>query len=329
MSVTRERPDRGNGKTCADPSRFSWDYRKHRSISQRNGRHGNLRWEIRAHTHEDWVFGRNWIDKVMNSSGGQAGFRHVVITGASSGIGAALAKYYARPSMRLSLLGRNTSRIAAIVRACQDAGATVQSDIGDVTDAIFMSRWLEACDDAAPIDLLIANAGVGGQSAMTTSAAETLAAAHAVFSTNVIGVANSILPVLPRLVGRRRGHVVLLSSLAGYLGMPISPAYCASKAAVRVYGEGLRRSLAPHGVRVTVVSPGFVQTPMSESIPGQLPFLWDCQRAARHIAAGIAKAQHEIAFPWPMVMLSRLAGFLPSSVLDPILHRIRQNRVNA
>lgn len=265
----------------------------------------------------------------MNSSVGQAGFRHAVITGASSGIGAALAKYYAQPSMRMSLLGRNAPRIAEIARICRDAGATVHYDIGDVTDAIFMSRWLEACDDAAPIDLLIANAGVGGQSVIATPAAETLAAAHAVFSTNVIGVANSILPVLPRLVGRRRGNVVLLSSLAGYLGMPISPAYCASKAAVRVYGQALRRSLAPHGVRVTVVSPGFVQTPMSESIPGRLPFLWDSQRAARHIAAGIARAQHEIAFPWPMVMLSRLAGLLPSFVLDPVLHRISRNRVSA
>jgi short-subunit dehydrogenase len=255
------------------------------------------------------------------------GFRHIVITGASSGIGAALATHYAQPEVRMSLLGRNTTRIEEIGRTCRDAGAIVRSQVGDVADAQFMLRWLESCDAAAPIDLIVANAGVGGQDAIASSAVETLSAAHAVFSTNVMGMANSILPILPRLIERKRGHLVLLSSLAGYVGLPISPAYCASKAAVRVYGEALRRSLSPHGLRVTVVSPGFVQTPMSNSIPGRLPFLWDSKRAARRIAGGIARGQHQIAFPWPMVMLSRLAGYLPSAVLDPILVHISRNRV--
>jgi short-subunit dehydrogenase len=264
----------------------------------------------------------------LGPSPGQTRFRHIVITGASSGIGAALAKYYARPAVRLSLLGRNPSRVEEIGQVCRQAGALVQSDVGDVADAKFMSRWLESCDAAAPIDLIIANAGVGGGLVMTSSGTETLSAAHAVFSTNVIGVANSILPVLPRLVERKRGQLVLLSSLAGYVGMPISPAYCASKAALRTYGQALRRLLRPHGVRVTIVSPGFVQTSMSHSIPGRLPFLWDSDRAARRIAIGIATRKHEIAFPWPLVVLARLAGFLPSTVLDPILDRISRNRMN-
>lgn len=260
----------------------------------------------------------------MSSAYGR--FRHIVITGASSGIGAALARYYARPGVRLSLLGRNPGRVAEIDRACRDNGASVQSDAGDVTDARFMSTWLESCDATAPVDLIIANAGIGGRDSMICSAAETLSAAHAVFSTNVLGVANSILPIVPRLIEREHGHLVLLSSLAGYVGMPISPAYCASKAAIRVYGEALRRSLSPHGLRVTVVSPGFVQTPMSDSIPGRLPFLWGSERAARRIARGIAAGEHEIAFPWPMVMLTRLAAFLPAPILDPILLRIGRSR---
>jgi short-subunit dehydrogenase len=264
----------------------------------------------------------------MSSLPGQRSFRHIVITGASSGIGAALAKYYAHPAIRMSLLGRNPSRIEEIGRACRDAGATVRSGVGDVADARFMSQWLESCDAEAPMDLIIANAGIGGRDVIPSTSAETLSAAQAVFSTNVMGMANSILPILPRLIERKRGHLVLLSSLAGYIGMPISPAYCASKAAVRVYGEALRRLLSPHGLRVTVVSPGFVQTPMSDSLPGHRPFLWDSDRAARRIAEGIARGEHEIAFPWPMVMLTRLAGFLPSVVLDPILHHISRNRVD-
>jgi short-subunit dehydrogenase len=119
----------------------------------------------------------------------------------------------------------------------------------------------------------------------------------------------------------------LLSSLAGYIGLADSPAYSASKAAVRIYGDALRRLLKPHDVRVTVVSPGFVKSPMSDSIPGRLPFLWDTDRAARHIAAGIAKAKREIAFPRPMVMLLRLAGLLPSFVLEPLLDRVSRKRV--
>jgi short-subunit dehydrogenase len=262
----------------------------------------------------------------MPASHRSLNFRHIVITGASSGIGAALAKYYARSGARISLLGRDAARVQAVTQQCIAAGATACSEIGDVTDGLFMTRWLADCDAREPVDLVIANAGIGGQFAMPPQSGETVDVAHKIFSTNTIGVANSILPILPRFVERRRGQLIMLSSLAAYIGLPDAPAYSASKAAIRIYGHGLRRLLARHGVRVTVVCPGFVQTPMSNSIPGRLPFLWDAERAARHIANGVARGQNDIAFPWQLAMLSRFAAILPSFVLDPVLDRISYRR---
>jgi short-subunit dehydrogenase len=253
-------------------------------------------------------------------------FQHVVITGASSGIGAALARHYAATGARMSLLGRDAGRLQEVATQCEAVGAPTASQTGDVTDAAFMSRWLANCDDQARVDLIIANAGVGGQLAMASPAGETLAATHEILSVNILGVANAVLPLLPRFVERRRGHLVLVSSLAGYLGLPDAPAYSASKAAVRVYGNALHRLLMPHGVKVSVVCPGFVKTPMSESLPGKQPFLWSPEQAAHHIAIKISQGKHEIAFPWQLAMLSRIATMLPSFVLDPLLHRTRHNR---
>jgi short-subunit dehydrogenase len=251
---------------------------------------------------------------------------HVVITGASSGIGAALARHYAKKGFCLSLLGRDEARTDAIAQECAAAGADLRAEIGDVTDSNFMTGWLERCDAREPVDVVIANAGVGGRFAMPEGVAETVAAARDIFMTNLVGVSNTILPILPRLAERRRGQLVLVSSLAGYLGLPDAPAYSASKAAVRIYGEALRRRVSRHGLGVSVVCPGFVQTPMSDSLPGALPLLWDSDSAARHIAGRIARGHHEIAFPWPLFMLTRIATMLPSTMLDSILARIRVDR---
>ena len=253
-------------------------------------------------------------------------FRHVVITGASSGIGAALATHYAQSGYVLSLLGRDSARTDSVAQICAMAGADVRAATGDVADSVFMAAWVESCEARTPVDIIIANAGVGGQFAMPQGAGETVTVARDIFMTNLVGVSNTVLPILPRLVERRRGQLVLVSSLAGYLGLPDAPAYSASKAAVRIYGHALRRRISRHGVGVSIVCPGFVQTPMSDSLPGALPFLWDSPRAARHIAGRIARGHHEIAFPWPLSMLTRIAAMLPSSMLDSILARVHVDR---
>jgi len=248
--------------------------------------------------------------------------QHILLTGASSGIGAALARQYARAGRRLSLLARNPSRIEDVARDCRSAGAEVVCEVGDVTDAAAMQQWVEQCDNREPIDMVIANAGIGGKAVMAPRTGETPTAAAQILATNILGVVNTVIPVLPRLVARRRGHVVIMSSLAAYVALPDTPLYSASKAAVRVYGHGLRRLLAPSGIGVTVICPGFVATPMSASIPTRLPFLWDAERAARHIKGGISRGHREISFPWPLAAMVRLAAILPSSIIDPILTRM-------
>ena len=244
---------------------------------------------------------------------------HVVITGASSGIGAALAKAYAGPGVRLSLLGRDAARLEAVAADCRSAGAEAVFHVGDVTDAAAMTAWLLTCETLRPVDLVIANAGIGGDQVVTGSGGESLALASRIMTTNVLGVMNSIIPLLPGFIARRCGGIVIVSSLAAFIAIPDAPVYSASKAAVRIYGHGLRRLMAPHGVKVTIASPGFIDTPMSASLSSPRPFLWTAERAARHIAQGAARGKAELIFPFGLAALVWLANKMPVSLLDRIL----------
>jgi short-subunit dehydrogenase len=253
--------------------------------------------------------------------------KHVVITGASSGIGAALARVYARQGCKLYLLGRNAERLEGVARDCRALGIEPVLGLADVTDSDAMRRLLVERDSDRAIDIVIANAGIGGHSAIASEAGEDQSAAIAILTTNVIGVANTVVPLLPRFVARRRGHVVIIGSLAGLIAVPHAPAYAASKAAVRAYGHALRRLLSGSGVKVTIVSPGFVETPMSAGLSARA-FVWSAERAATHIARGIASGKREIAFPLPLTFAIRLGSLLPTAVTDFILSRaFRRARV--
>ncbi|HEV2571416.1 MAG TPA: SDR family NAD(P)-dependent oxidoreductase [Beijerinckiaceae bacterium] len=254
-------------------------------------------------------------------------FRHVVITGAGSGIGAALAHAYAQSGVRLSLCGRNSARLDIIAEACRAAGAEVAIGICDVTEADVLQRWLETIDDERPVDLLIANAGIGGAGTLTKDQAEPGAVARQVIEVNTIGVVNTLTPLLPRFIARKTGSIAIISSVAGFLGLPDSPSYSASKAATTTYGEALRRLLKPRGINVTVVSPGYVETAMSASLPFHRPFLWSAEKAARVIQAAIAKGRGELIFPWQFRFAIRLARVLPTRVVDLILMRFRAKDV--
>jgi short-subunit dehydrogenase len=243
----------------------------------------------------------------------------VVITGASSGIGRALALAYAAPGVVLHLLGRNSERLEATAAAVTRAGGTARTHVADVLDAARMTETLSAIDTASPIDLLIANAGI---SAGTKGGAESPEQIRAVFAVNLDGVLNTVLPILPAMRARRTGQVAIVSSIAGFRGIAGAPAYCASKAAVRVWSEGLRAEAAADGVAVNVICPGFVETPMTGANGFPMPFLIDTARAARTIRRGLARNRGRITFPWQMAIVGWLLRALPDGLLTRALARM-------
>ena len=238
---------------------------------------------------------------------------NVLITGASSGLGEGLALHYAAPGTTLFLNGRDGARLDAVATACRTKGATVNAQVMDVTDAETMESWILAADANAPLDLVIANAGIG---AGTSSGDEPAAQARMIFAVNIDGAANTVLPIIPPMRARRSGHIVLVSSQASFLGLGGAPAYGASKAMERVWGEGLRAWLAPEGVKVSVVCPGFVTTRMTAGNSYSMPFLMDVDRAVRIIARGIDRNQPRIAFPWQMSAMVQFGLALPLRIRD-------------
>ncbi|WP_119302730.1 SDR family NAD(P)-dependent oxidoreductase [Dongia deserti] len=244
---------------------------------------------------------------------------HILITGASSGIGAALALAYARPGAHLSLGGRNQERLADVAAQVAARGATSSTAAVDVCDRNAVADWMISAEDHAPLDLVIANAGISGG---THGGPESPDQTRAIFAVNLDGVLNVALPIIPRMIARRSGQIAIISSLAGYRGLPGAPAYSGSKAAVKAWGEALRGDLAPHGVRVNVVMPGFIKTPMTDVNGFTMPFLMSAEKAAEVIQRGLAADRARIAFPFPTAFLAWLMSALSPVIADPILRRL-------
>jgi len=236
--------------------------------------------------------------------------RTIVITGASSGIGEALALRYAREGARLGLLGRNRDRLDRVAAECRNHGAEVHTATIDVRARQDMRIWLEDFDGAAPVDLLIANAGVLAGTA-PDGEIETADESHALIETNVLGVLNAVHPLLPRMMSRGHGQIGLVGSLAGFFPLPDAPSYSASKSAVLTYGLALRSFLRRRGIRVSVICPGYVTTPMTQRESGWKPFEMPAGRAADVICRGLARNRPIIAFPLVLALLSRIGGVLP------------------
>ena len=242
--------------------------------------------------------------------------QHILITGASGGLGAALALAYAAPHVRLSLHGRNARRLGQTATEVRKRGATVTVEVGDVTDVESMARWIAACDAMQPLDLVIANAGL---SLGTADGQESAAQTRAIVDVNLMGVLNTVHPAAALMRERGQGQIALISSLAGFWGSPGAPAYCASKAAVRIYGEALRGDLAPLGVAVNVVCPGFIKTPMTDANPFPMPLIMSADKAAGIIRKGLAANRPRIAFPWTLYALVRLLAALPQDWTERLL----------
>lgn len=243
----------------------------------------------------------------------------IVITGASGGIGRALAAAYARPRATLHLFGRDATRLEATAAAVTAHGGTAAIHAVDVCDAAAMAAALTAIDAATPVDLLVANAGI---SAGTRGGGESDAQTRAVFAVNIDGVLNTVLPLLAPMRARRKGQIAIVSSVAGFRGFAGAPAYCGSKAAVRVWGEGLRAEAAADGVAVSVVCPGFVETPMTGANGFPMPFLMQPDRAARIIRKGLARNRGRITFPWQMAVVGWFLRALPDALVDRLGRRL-------
>lgn len=246
----------------------------------------------------------------------------IVITGASSGIGAALAKEYAAKGVHLGLLARNTEKLNAVREVCESSGSTVQSASIDVADREAMHAWLTAFDEKTPIDLLVANAGISGGSGGGDDPDRT----YRIFATNVDGVLNTVLPVAPRMAARRTGQIALVSSLAGLRGLPSAPAYSASKAAVRSYGEALRGQLGKQGVKVNVICPGYVKTPLTDANTFPMPFIMSAEKAAHIIRRGLERNRSRVAFPWQLYVPMWFLSSLSTSLTDWLFARLPEKK---
>ncbi len=242
----------------------------------------------------------------------------MLITGATGGIGTALAHLYAQPQRTLILHGRDATRLAALARDCEARGARVVSTSFDLRNGEATVATLRQLSGTHRIDLAIVNAGVSSTIGQGEEV-EQWEMARAVLAVNLDGVLATVAGVLPEMRRRGAGQIALVSSLEAYIGMPVTPVYSASKAAVKAYGEALRGWLAPQGVHVNVVLPGFVRTPMSDHYPAAKPWIMSPERAAHMIRRGLERNRARTAFPrvlaWGMWWLSVLPPSLSQWIL--------------
>lgn len=248
-------------------------------------------------------------------------FKSILITGASSGIGEALALYYAAPLVTLLLTGRDEGRLTHVAAQCRAQGARVETCLVDVTERHPFANWLLQMDDMNRIDLVIANAGISGGTGGAEDGAW-IESEYRIFEVNVQGVLNTILPLVPRMMARGKGQIGIMSSLASFSGWPGAPGYSASKAAVRVYGESLRGTLAGHGVGVSVICPGFVASRITAANDFKMPFFMSADRAAATIARGLSGNRARIAFPWQTFTISGFIGLLPPGFTARLLSKL-------
>ncbi|HJV25571.1 MAG TPA: SDR family NAD(P)-dependent oxidoreductase [Aromatoleum sp.] len=239
--------------------------------------------------------------------------RSILITGATGAIGGALAREYAAPGVTLLLHGRNAGQLEQIAADCRVRGASVIACSVDLGDVMQAREWALDMASRHAVDLLVANAGMNIDIG-PDGAGERWEDSEALFALNLRSVVALVDAFVPAMRRRSHGQIVLISSLAGYFGLPVTPSYSASKAAVKAYGEALRGWLGPEGLRVNVVMPGYVESPMCNAMPGPKPFLWTPGRAARTIRRGLERDRARITFPFPLNLGTWFLAALPAGL---------------
>ena len=246
-----------------------------------------------------------------------------VITGASSGIGWELARTLAAEGCKDGLVARRREHLADLAAQIEKAGGSAAFAVADVAERTqTVAAIHDLADRLGPIDLLVANAGVG---APTTVEPFNVGDIERQFRVNVLGIVYSLEAVLPQMLQRRRGHVAAISSLAAYKGLPGESAYTSSKAAVNVFMDGLRVQLRSKGITVTTICPGFVLTPMTEVNEFKMPWLLTAEDAAKRIVRALKHKRKVYNFPWQTALLMKCARWAPDWLLERMMHTYNEN----
>jgi short-subunit dehydrogenase len=243
--------------------------------------------------------------------------KRALITGASSGIGLALARELAKRGYDLALLARRAELLEDAARELSKEGTKAVAIACDVVDADAVRDAVRSAEEqlGGPIDLAVANAGV---SIPMHASAFNLAGAEQIIRVNVLGVMYLYAAVIPSMIERRSGQFVGIASVAGLRGLPGAGPYSASKAAVQAFLEAARIELVPYKVGVTTVNPGFIVTEMTAKNRFKMPFLMKVDRAARIIADGIERRARVVQFPLRMSLLMRLVRILPDALYERV-----------
>ncbi|MBX3190804.1 MAG: SDR family NAD(P)-dependent oxidoreductase [Labilithrix sp.] len=248
----------------------------------------------------------------------------VLITGASSGIGRALAIEYARRGARVMAVARREAELASLCEQITATGGSATHAACDVADPEAAAETVRRAErELGSLDMVIANAGIGG---VAHASQMQVAAMARMIDVNVRGAMATLIAAIPIMLAQKAGQLVGVSSLAGRRALPTSAVYSASKAALSVFLEGLRIDLDPSGLAVTDVQPGFVDTPITEKNEFPMPFMWDAPKAARVIADRLQKAPRILAFPLPLDWLTALSRHLPYAVHASISRRMSSQR---
>ena len=248
-------------------------------------------------------------------------YRHILVTGASSGVGEHLAYSYAQPSVRLTLVARSEEQLQLVAAKCRTLGAEAVVAVMDVSDRAGMERTVTEADAARPLDLVLAVAG--HESAMGKNE-DIVQASRQTIEINILGMLNTILPVVPAMRQRRRGQLVLFSSQLGFLAAPLATDYDSAKVCIRLYGEGLRCLLHSSNIAVNVVVPGGMETPMMNTLTERaripvVPLILPVDNALLFIREGLARNVGVIAFPSVMTAFNGAVGAFPAGTRELLL----------
>lgn len=238
--------------------------------------------------------------------------RRVFITGASSGIGAALARHYAAQGTIVGLTGRDLSKLQSVGSSLLTQHAIYSAEVRNSQE--MHGAAIDFMEQFGVPDIVIANAGVS--CGTLTEMQEDISAFQTVMETNVLGVVHTFQPFIHAMKMAGHGQLVGIASVAGLRGLPGAGAYSASKAAAIAYLESLRVEMSGFGIKVTTICPGYIRTPMTDVNPYRMPFLMDADVAARKIAEIIEKEKRFAIFPWQMAITGRLMKLLPTLIWD-------------